>query len=176
MRIEIRTREVGSAAELCAGYRAAHDRLWGPRQKPEAPPVVVVASEPIIVPLPKPKPSAPAWLADLIAFNELIRGLFSVGKERRLKRVERMVETVAAHYDLTTGELIGGPRSHAHARRRQIAMYICLSHLGMSTVGVGLFFRRDHTTVVHARKAVLARMAADPVLAIEVHKLVASCI
>ena len=47
-----------------------------------------------------------------------------------------------------------------YARSRQIAMYLSREITGLSFPELGLRFRRDHTTVIHAWQVVPKKIAA----------------
>jgi chromosomal replication initiator protein len=62
-----------------------------------------------------------------------------------------IITTVAQYYDLPVSDLTGSSRRQPLARQRQIAMYICREHTGLSLPKIGAAFGgRDHTTVMHA--------------------------
>ncbi|MGI9528307.1 MAG: chromosomal replication initiator protein DnaA [Acidimicrobiia bacterium] len=62
-----------------------------------------------------------------------------------------IITTVAQYYDIPVSDLTGSSRRQPLARQRQIAMYICREHTGLSLPKIGAAFGgRDHTTVMHA--------------------------
>lgn len=62
-----------------------------------------------------------------------------------------IITTVARYYDMPVSDLTGSSRRQPLARQRQIAMYICREHTGLSLPKIGAAFGgRDHTTVMHA--------------------------
>lgn len=66
---------------------------------------------------------------------------------------------VAASYGLTVAELKGASQQHRIAHPRQLAMWLARRHTGRSAAEIGrLFGDRDHTTVLHAFRAVDARL------------------
>jgi chromosomal replication initiator protein len=63
--------------------------------------------------------------------------------------------------------------SHRNARlvfARQVAMYLLRKQIGLAFAAIGERYGRDHTTVLHAVRAIEARRACDP----EVRRLVAT--
>ena len=68
---------------------------------------------------------------------------------------------VAAHYGLTLGELRGRKRARSVAWPRQVAMYLCRRHAKRSYPAIGEFFGRNHTTVMHAVRAVEQRIVGE---------------
>lgn len=72
---------------------------------------------------------------------------------------------VASHFNLPVDELTGECRKRLVARPRQIAMRLCLLLTEHSGVRIGSLFNRDHSTVIHARRAI-DRLRHDP----EIHQ------
>jgi chromosomal replication initiator protein len=62
-----------------------------------------------------------------------------------------IIATVAEYYGLDVSDLTGSSRRQPLARQRQVAMYVCREHTGLSLPKIGAAFGgRDHTTVMHA--------------------------
>ena len=62
-----------------------------------------------------------------------------------------IITTVAQYYEIPVSDLIGSSRRQPLARQRQVAMYVCREHTGLSLPRIGAAFGgRDHTTVMHA--------------------------
>jgi chromosomal replication initiator protein len=79
---------------------------------------------------------------------------------------------VAGQFDLTHAQLLGPRRLPRFVLARHIAMLLCLEMLpGASLPQVGRWFRRDHTTVLHARDVICRKIAADPKFAKKVEEL-----
>jgi chromosomal replication initiator protein len=55
-------------------------------------------------------------------------------------------------------DLLGTKRNKKFVRARQHAMWLCHQKTRFSTLRLGKFFQRDHTTVLHAIQAHEARM------------------
>lgn len=83
-----------------------------------------------------------------------------------------IAEAVGIRFDLTVSQLRGPGRSRFYARPRQIAMYLSRRHTRASYPVLGLFYGRDHTTIIHGDR-VIARMMTEDV-AIAEH--VAACL
>jgi chromosomal replication initiation ATPase DnaA len=158
-------------AALLAQYRASRARLMGPSRAP-----VVSVSAP-------PRRSrrravgAPRWLAELIAFNEELRRLFLRARTRgALQSGERIRDAVAEHYGITFAEIVGDSALRRCAWPRQVAMYICARHAGLSSPHIGrLFGDRDPKTIRFAVRAIEARMEKDPALATAIPALIETC-
>lgn len=91
--------------------------------------------------------------------------------ELRCLSIADIQQTVAHAFGLSTGQMLSRCRLGYIARARQAAMYLCRElaaggHLGRrSEAGsfprIGLAFARDHTSVIHACKAVARRRLYD---------------
>ena len=58
--------------------------------------------------------------------------------------------------------MIGESRKQPLARQRQIAMYVCREHTGLSLPKIGAAFGgRDHTTVMHAVDKITGLIQSD---------------
>ena len=190
MRVKANPAAAASGAEMLARYRAARARLMGAAvpatpAKPSAPvtpAASAVAADPAppasLPPVSPPDVPAPTdWRAELIAFNEELRRLFiGATARRKLLLATRIRDVVAAHFGITVAEIVGSRSSRQCARPRQIAMFICARHTGLSSPRIGaLFGGRDYSTVLYAVRKIAARKAADPALAAEIDALVARC-
>ncbi len=125
----------------------------------------------------RPSCGPACWLPELSAFNEDIRRLVLRATGRpAVPSGERIRDVVAAHYGLTRVEMSGAHATRRVARPRQVAMYICARHAGLSSRDIAaLFGDRDPSTVRFALRAVAARRTRDPVLAGEIASLVTKC-
>ena len=85
--------------------------------------------------------------------------------------VSRIVERVAAAFNVTEKELLGASRLRGVLRPRQIAMYLARELTGLSLPRLGAAFGRDHTTVLHACRKVAEAVKGDAGLASKVSDL-----
>lgn len=100
-------------------------------------------------------------LADLIRSDQ--RRSFSASSIR---------DQVAEAYDLTPEDLIGKSRKRRIVDARHVAMHFCKQCTSLSLEAIGnRFGGRDHSTVIHACRAVQARLDTDPVFVDEVERL-----
>ena len=77
--------------------------------------------------------------------------------------IESIQRMVAEHFDLTPQLLIGKTRKQEIAGPRQIAMYLSKKLTSSSLKVIGLHFgNRDHSTVIHAVRAVEKKRNQDP--------------
>jgi chromosomal replication initiator protein len=76
--------------------------------------------------------------------------------------IERIQETVAAHYGLTVAKLTSSSREQKVALPRQVAMYLCreLAQEKLQLIAEK-FNKKDHTTVISAVDRVKALMETD---------------
>ena len=79
---------------------------------------------------------------------------------------------VAAHYGLTDADMRSQCRKRVVARPRQVAMYLARRMTDKSLPFIGRRFGgRDHTTVIHAIRAVEAIAETDTTFAADVTRL-----
>lgn len=89
----------------------------------------------------------------------------SAAKPQR-KTVAEIQKVVAAHYGLTTTELISDCRMRYVARPRQVAMWIAKQITTRSLPDIGRRFgNRDHTTVLHAVRRIEGLIETNPEIA-----------
>lgn len=75
--------------------------------------------------------------------------------------IESIQKTVAEHFDLRVGDLVGPKRPKNIAWPRQVAMYLSRNMTDNSFPVIGNAFSRNHATVVHACKAVEKEQSKD---------------
>jgi chromosomal replication initiator protein len=75
--------------------------------------------------------------------------------------VEVIQRSVADHYDLRVGDLVGPKRPKNIAWPRQVAMYLSRSMTDQSYPEIGRAFNRNHATIVHACREVEKRQTDD---------------
>ncbi len=75
---------------------------------------------------------------------------------------EGIKQIVAKHFNVSINDLSGKRRTQNIALARQVAMYLCRKHTARSFPEIGaLFGGRDHSTVIHAIKAVGEKIQTD---------------
>ena len=80
--------------------------------------------------------------------------------------IEKIIDTVAAHYHVEPSELRSEKRSQDLALPRHIAMYLAHELLEMSFPRIGQAFgNRKHTSVIHACNRIKERITEEPQLA-----------
>jgi len=76
--------------------------------------------------------------------------------------IERIQETVAAHYGITVAKLTSSSREQKIAVPRQVAMYLCRELAKETLQSIAeKFNKKDHTTVIAAIDRVTELMSAD---------------
>lgn len=82
-------------------------------------------------------------------------------KERKHSpKIFRIIGLVAEHFQLTVDDITGSARHYEVSHPRQIAMFLARNTTALSLPDIGLHFARDHTTILHAVRAVEQRIAA----------------
>ncbi len=75
---------------------------------------------------------------------------------------DTIISSVAQYYEIPRSDLTSSSRRQPLARQRQIAMYVCREHTGLSLPRIGqVFGGRDHTTVIHAVEKVKGLIQTD---------------
>jgi chromosomal replication initiator protein len=79
--------------------------------------------------------------------------------------IERIQETVAAHFGLTVAKLTSASREQKVALPRQVAMYLCriIAEEKLQAIAEK-FNKKDHTTVIAAVDRVKSLLETDPVI------------
>ena len=73
-----------------------------------------------------------------------------------------IISSVGQYYEIPRSDLTGSSRRQPLARQRQIAMYVCREHTGLSLPRIGRAFGgRDHTTVMHAVEKIKGLLQTD---------------
>lgn len=80
-------------------------------------------------------------------------------------------QTVAAYYGIERNQMTSNIRQRHIAHARQVAMYLACQLTKHSIADVSRRFNRDHTTVLHALKAVETRAEDDHQLAFDISLL-----
>lgn len=89
-----------------------------------------------------------------------------------VRPIARIQAIVAASYEISVKHMRSDCRRRSVAWPRQVAMYLAHNLTDRSLPCIGrLFGGRDHTTVIHAIKAVEERMADDPLYLADVEAL-----
>ena len=80
-------------------------------------------------------------------------------------QVGEILEAVARHFGIRTPELLGRKRNRSVSHPRQVAMYLARKLTPLSLQEIGAHFGgRDHSTVLHAERAIEEERQAAPEL------------
>ncbi len=97
---------------------------------------------------------------DMAKLEYLLRDTLDQEKKHAVS-IESIQKTVAEHFDLRVGDLIGRRRTQNIAWPRQVAMYLSREMTSQSFPTIGDSFGRNHATVVHACKTVKKEQTQD---------------
>lgn len=99
---------------------------------------------------------------DLELAQRALKDIINPNKKRVLTP-EKIIETVAAHFDLEVKDLTGKVKTTEIVIPRQISMYLCreLTDAPLKKIGEKLG-NRDHSTVSHGIKKAIADCSYDP--------------
>ena len=97
---------------------------------------------------------------DQAKLEYLLRDTLDQEKKHAIS-IESIQKTVAEHFDLRVGDLVGPKRPKNIAWPRQVAMYLSRTMTDNSFPVIGNAFSRNHATVVHACKAVEKEQTED---------------
>jgi len=90
-----------------------------------------------------------------------------------IRLIAQVQDCVARAFELSRGELLSRRRTQRVARARQVAMYLCRDLARNPAAGrfgdgawasfprIARAFERDHSSVIHAYKAVAQRLITD---------------
>lgn len=122
-------------------------------------------------------------LTRLGAFASLTRSPITVDLAKEVLRntlkgaqkeitVENIQKTICDYYNIRLGDLKAKRRTKNIALPRQVAMYLCRKYTETSFPAIGdKFGGRDHSTVIHASKAIEKRIKEDPYMQNTIEKL-----
>ncbi len=86
--------------------------------------------------------------------------------------VENIQKTTCDYFNIRLGDLKAKRRTKNIAFPRQVAMYLCRKYTSTSFPAIGYKFGgRDHSTVIHASKAIEKRIKEDPRMQSTIEKL-----
>lgn len=90
-------------------------------------------------------------------------------REKQEITLEKIMETVCNHYNVTPEDLCSRNRKQKIALVRQVAMYIASEHTNLSNVQIGLNLgNRNHATVIHAINQVKNLLDVDEKVRVDI--------
>ena len=91
--------------------------------------------------------------------------------------VDQILDAVCAQFDVTREDILSAGRKHELVFARQVAMYLCRKHLGLSFPELGRAFGgRDHSTALYSCKKVEQLQRDDKSLKTMLHALTEKCL
>lgn len=84
-----------------------------------------------------------------------------------------ILQAASDEFGVTPDHLVGYGRARLTSTARNVAMLVARDHTMFSYPQIGRALGRDHTTVIHARDGVAARMREEPAFAERVARVVA---
>lgn len=96
-----------------------------------------------------------------------------VNENSKLVEISIIKKVVAKHYSIRLEDLTSTRRTQSVAWPRQIAMYLANELTGLSLLDIGREFNRDHSTVIHARDLVKAKLQETPFFSAEINAIIA---
>lgn len=89
--------------------------------------------------------------------EKLLKDLWEKEQEHVLTP-EQLIKKVAAHYGITSEDILGKSQMRSMVLPRQVAMYLCRERLKLPFQRIGEIFNRDHSTVMSSMKQVQKRI------------------
>lgn len=98
------------------------------------------------------------------------RDLVALAAARDQALLEAIKKIVARHSGIRVAALVGQRRGRLEAWPRQMLCFLAREHCaGLSLPRIGAAINRDHTTILHAVRAVTARLAAGEATTVALH-------
>ena len=104
--------------------------------------------------------------------KELLSDILSLEEKRLSVNVNSIKKVVGKHFKVSMEDFEAKRKTQAVAWPRQIAMYLCTELTDMSLPEIGRAFKRDHSTVVHARDLVKEKVTFDPFFASLINQMI----
>ncbi len=89
----------------------------------------------------------------LIFAEKILKDLLEKEKQESLTP-EKIIKKVAAHYGITSEDLLGKSQMKTIALPRRVAMYYCRQNLKLTFQAIGKVFSKDHSTVMSSCKQI----------------------
>ena len=109
---------------------------------------------------------------DLELATEALRDYF-VKSNLSKSKIDQVMQLVASTYNITIEDLKSKRRMAKISVPRQVAMYICRTHLNETLPKIGIEFGgKDHTTVMHSVDKIENEIKKDKNLEIQIQKII----
>ena len=103
--------------------------------------------------------------------KELTGVKFSLKKPDDIILISQIVGVVEDIFDVSIADMIGQSRLEKIACARHAAMYAAVQKRTFSIVKIGKYFKRDHSTVLHACAKIANHIKTDNTLFLKVNEL-----
>ena len=104
--------------------------------------------------------------------RELLADILIQEEKRMAINVETIKKIVGKHFKISIDDFESKRKTQSVTWPRQIAMFLCTELTDMSLPEIGREFKRDHSTVVHARDLVKEKIQNDPFFAAEINQMI----
>ena len=104
--------------------------------------------------------------------RELLSDILSQEEKRLAINVTSIKKIVGKHFKINLEDFESKRKTQSVAWPRQIAMFLCTELTDMSLPEIGREFKRDHSTVVHARDLVKEKVKNDPFFSAEINQII----
>ena len=109
---------------------------------------------------------------DLELATEALRDYF-VKSNLSKSKIDQVMQLVASTYNITIEDLKSKRRMAKISVPRQVAMYICRTHLNETLPKIGIEFGgKDHSTVMHSVDKIASEIKKDKNLEIQIQKII----
>ena len=105
--------------------------------------------------------------------RELLSDILSQEEKKLAINVESIKKIVGKHFKINMEDFESKRKTQSVAWPRQIAMFLCTEMTDMSLPEIGREFKRDHSTVVHARDLIKDKVKTDPFFSAEMNQIIA---
>lgn len=92
-------------------------------------------------------------VANPLVAEKLLKDLLEKEREKAITH-EKIIKIIAAHYGITSEDILGKSQMKTVALPRQIAMYYCRNRLKLPYQKIGELFQKDHSTVMSSVKQI----------------------
>jgi len=104
--------------------------------------------------------------------KELLSDILSQEEKRLAINVNSIKKIVGKYFKINIEDFESKRKTQSVAWPRQVAMFLCTELTDMSLPEIGREFKRDHSTVVHARDLVKEKVKTDPFFASQLNGII----
>lgn len=92
----------------------------------------------------------------------LPRGRWPLPTKRDPYGLQRIADATAEAFGITCDFMLHGGKEERAVFPRMVAMYLCVKKCSCYLGTIGNFFRKHHTTIMHARDTITDRIETEP--------------